>query len=146
MHRRGETAHQHLTSALRKNHMTNCPHSVDHLLKLLHRQGAHSLRRWLGLEHAWFLSEGVDALASCSSWLLLQFHIQRASELELTGLLQLRSCKSNYGLGHLLDLTRLEASLLSDGGVRASGGHLAAALHRLALHGSWSLLHWKGHC
>merc|ERR1719337_21340 len=100
MHRRGETAHQHPTSALRKNHMTNCPHSVDHLLKLLHRQGAHSLRRWLGLEHARLLSEGVDALASCSSWLLLQLHIQRASELELTGLLKLRSCKSNYGLGH----------------------------------------------
>merc|ERR1719440_1252271 len=154
--RRSESAHQRHLRRCRKPmcHAINSARSVDHLLELLHRQRAHRLGRWLCFKDTRLLRKRVDALASCLGWLLLQLHVQRASELELARFLQLRSCKGDHGLGDHLDLTRLEADLLSDDGVRASGGHLAAALHRLALHGSLhclglhgrGLLHRKGHC
>merc|ERR1711865_576213 len=72
--------------------------SINHLLQLLHGQGAHSLGSWLGLEHAWLLGEGVDSLASCASCLLLQLG---SSQLHVVG---------HDGL-HVL---HLEAGLLSN--------------------------------
>merc|ERR1740138_154925 len=123
MYRRSESAHQRLpSSTLQKAECAarQTVHSVDHLLELLHGQGAHRLGCWLGLENTRLFSKRVDALASCLGRLLLELHVQRASELELAALFQLCRCKRYHGLGDLLDLTRLEADLLSDGGVRAS--------------------------
>merc|ERR1719446_1840352 len=90
---------------------------VNHFLELLHRQRADRLKSRLGLENAQLFREGIDALARSLRWLLLQLHVEGASELELTALLQLRGCKSDHGLGDLLDLAGLQASLLSNQGV-----------------------------
>merc|ERR1712107_976244 len=73
-------------------------HSVDHLLQLLHRQGAHSLGSRLGLEDARLLGEGIYALASCLRWLLLELHVQGACQLELASLLQLS--RSHFNDAH----------------------------------------------
>merc|ERR1719399_1482804 len=112
--------------------------SVHKLLELLHRQRAHGLRRWLRLEDAWLLSERIDALAGWPGWLLLQLHVEGAGKFELTSLLELSGCKSDHSLSDLLDLARLQAGLLGDGGVRASSRQLTSALlGRSLLHGSW---------
>merc|ERR1711862_555839 len=129
--RRGETAHLRLERRCSKSNLPRAFHSVNELLELLHRQRTHSLRRWLGLEHARLFGKRVDALARWPRWLLLQLHVERTSELELTRLLQLRGCKSDHSLGNLLNLALLQPNLLGDGRVSAGGGQLASALHRL---------------
>merc|ERR1719409_1773132 len=113
-------------------------HSVDHLLKLLHRKGSHSLRGRLGLEDAGLLREWIDALASCLGRLLLQLHVESTSKLEGAVLLQLRGRNLNDALDDSLHVLRLETGGFGDGAVDGGGrearGGLHALLHRL--HGS----------
>merc|ERR1711879_5568 len=99
----GETAHRapRITQRTRR-----C--SVDHLLELLHRQGPHGLRRRLGLEDAWFLSEGIDALAGWCRRLLLQLHIQNATEFKRPSLLQLLRCELDQALHDTLHFLRFQ--------------------------------------
>merc|ERR1719263_87726 len=104
--RRDETAHLRLERRC-SEHLTRASHLVNKLLELLHRQRTHCLRRWLGLEYAWLLGKRVDALACWTGRLLLELHVERASELELPRLLELRGCEGNHSLGNLLHLALL---------------------------------------
>merc|ERR1719409_241496 len=110
-------------------------HSVDHLLKLLHRKGSHSLRGRLGLEDAGLLREWIDALASFLGRLLLQLHVESTSKLEGAVLLQLSGRNLDDALDDSLHILRLETGLFSYGAVDGCGrqarGSLHALLHRL---------------
>merc|ERR1719284_801679 len=117
--------------------------SVDHFLKLFHREGPHSLRRRLRLEDARFLRERVDALAGRCCWFLLQLHVQHATKFEGASLLQLLRCELDEALHHTLYVLRLQACCLCNRAVRLGCRH--ASLHAFhCLHG-FHCLHWC-HC
>merc|ERR1739845_127095 len=93
----GESAHHSSCSKLHsvqwRVHLTRLTTSattlsVDGLLELLHGEDLHCLRRRLGLEDAWLLGEGIDALPCRRGWLLLQLHVQHSCQLEGSCLFQ----------------------------------------------------------
>ena len=88
--------------------------SIHHFLELLHRQAAHSLGSWLGLEHARLLGERVHALAGRCGWLLLQLHVENATQLESTVLFQLASCQFHVSGHNGLCLLWLQLALLGN--------------------------------
>merc|ERR1719440_2342958 len=117
--------------------------SVDHFLELLHREGPHGLRRRLGLEDARFLGERVDALAGRGSWLLLQLHVQHATEFEGASLLQLLRCEPEEALHHTLHILRLQACRLCNRAVCLGCRHASLRCFH-CLHG-FHCFHWS-HC
>merc|ERR1719284_1218144 len=106
--------------------------SVDHFLKLFHREGPHSLRRRLRFKDARFLREWVDALAGRCCWFLLQLHVQHTTEFEIASLLQLLRCQLDEALHDTLHFFRLQASRLSNRAVCLS---CRQASLRRCLHG-----------
>jgi hypothetical protein len=117
--------------------------SVDHLLKLLHRESTDRLACWLRLEDARLFREGVDTLASWASRLLLQLHVQCTRELEGTILLQLVRSDVDDAFDHCLHILRLESASFGNRAVSLRRGHgTSGGLHRL--HG-FHCFHW-GHC
>merc|ERR1719460_3007472 len=82
--------------------------SVDHLLELLHRQHPNRFAGRLRLEDTWLLGERVDTLACSHSWLLLQFHVQYTTKLELAILLQFSCCQLQVGCHHCFDILWLQ--------------------------------------
>merc|ERR1719155_196417 len=108
-----------LDSLAQKNKTVIC--SIDHLLQLLHGQGAHCLGSWLGLEHAWLLCEWVDSLASWASWLLLELQVQAATNLESAVLLELGGGQLHVVGHNSLHILALQTSFLSNSTERTSG-------------------------
>merc|ERR1711865_650965 len=103
--------------------------SINHLLQLLHGQGAHSLGSWLGLEHAWLLGEWVDSLASWASWLLLELQVQAAANLEGAILLQLGSGQLHVVGDDGLHILGLKTRLLGNRHEGSGCCHVPTGLH-----------------
>ena len=115
--------------------------SVDHLLKLLHGESPHRLAGWLRLEDTRLFREGVNALTSWSSGLLLELQVQRSSELERAIFLQLLGRNCDNALDNGLHVLRLQSSGFRNRAICLRRSHgTAGGLHRLhrfhSLHGS----------
>merc|ERR1719218_139593 len=82
------------------------------LLELLHRKAANCLRSRLRLEHTRLLGEGVDALACLRGRLVLQLHIEHASDLEGTCFGHLLNCDTHKGVHNTLHVLSLQACSL----------------------------------
>merc|ERR1712187_1015245 len=112
--RPGETAHHGLRWLYAKTEASSAglgfARSIHQVLQLLHWQGPHSLRRWLGFEHTRLFRERVDTFTSRLRILLLQLQVHRPSDLEGAVLLQLVCCKFNIIRHDALNDLRLQAS------------------------------------
>merc|ERR1719159_1130435 len=85
----------------------------EHLLELLHGQDTHGLRGGLRLEDTGLLGEGVDALPRLCGRLVLQLHVEHASDLEGARLLHLRHSHLHECIDDTLRILGLQPCLLS---------------------------------
>merc|ERR1719183_2683139 len=115
--------------------------SIQSLLQLLHGKCPDSLGGRLGLEHARFLGERVDALLCWRCWLLLQLQVQHACKLEISVLLDFARGNTEEGIDDSFHLLVLQTI-----GLRNGGDDLSlcehTGLHGLGLH----CFHCRGHC
>merc|ERR1719329_1893564 len=108
--------------------------SIQCLLQLLHCIHLHGFGGRFCLEHARFLGERVDAFLGWTCWLLLQLHVEHATQLKASILLDLIASHCHESFNNSLGLFCLQSIGLSNSCNYLSLCHCTSRLHGCCLH------------